>query len=258
MLTRLAEKNAFEEIERREKQSERRHKSLELLQNVTGMAALPLRLEAYDISNFAGQDTVGSMIVFVEGQPKKSDYRKFKIACAANGQDDYASMREMLTRRVQRYVDGDEKFAPLPNAFMIDGGLGHVHVCKEVLDSFGLLVPCFGMVKDDRHRTRAPSLRRTAVSSASRRLRRCLRSSAACRRRSIGSPSSITASWAAKVRGSTLDKIPGVGDKRRTDLLKHFGSIENIKQASEQELARILPRNAAQSVYEFFFHQKQQ
>ena len=119
------------------------------------MAALPLRLEAYDISNFAGQDTVGSMIVFVEGQPKKSDYRKFKIACAANGQDDYASMREMLTRRVQRYVDGDEKFAPLPNAFMIDGGLGHVHVCKEVLDSFGLSVPCFGMVKDDRHRTRA-------------------------------------------------------------------------------------------------------
>ena len=95
------------------------------------------------------------MIVFVEGQPKKSDYRKFKIACAANGQDDYASMREMLTRRVQRYVDGDEKFAPLPNAFMIDGGLGHVHVCKEVLDSFGLSVPCFGMVKDDRHRTRA-------------------------------------------------------------------------------------------------------
>ena len=84
------------------------------------------------------------MIVFVEGQPKKSDYRKFKIACAANGQDDYASMREMLTRRVQRYVDGDEKFAPLPNAFMIDGGLGHVHVCKEVLDSFGLSVPWHG------------------------------------------------------------------------------------------------------------------
>ncbi len=161
------------------------------------MAALPLRLEAYDISNFAGQDTVGSMIVFVEGQPKKGDYRKFKIACAANGQDDYASMREMLTRRVQRYVDGDEKFAPLPNAFMIDGGLGHVHVCKEVLDSFGLSVPCFGMVRTTAT-VPVPSLHRTAVSSASRRLRRCLRSSAACRRRSTGSPSSITASWAAK------------------------------------------------------------
>ncbi len=149
---------------------ERRHKSLELLQNVTGMAALPLRLEAYDISNFAGQDTVGSMVVFVEGQPKKSDYRKFQIACAANGQDDYASMREMLTRRVQRYVDGDEKFAPLPSAFLIDGGLGHVRVCKEVLDSFGLSTPCFGMVKDDHHRTRAlvaPDGREFGISATS-------------------------------------------------------------------------------------------
>ena len=102
-----------------------------------------------------GRITVGSMVVFTEGQPKKSDYRKFRIACAANGQDDYASMREMLTRRVQRYVDGDEKFTPLPGAFLIDGGLGHVRVCKEVLDSFGLTTPCFGMVKDDHHRTRA-------------------------------------------------------------------------------------------------------
>ena len=257
VLTRLAEKNAFEEIERREKQSERRHKSLELLQNVTGMAALPLRLEAYDISNFAGQDTVGSMIVFVEGQPKKSDYRKFKIACAANGQDDYASMREMLTRRVQRYVDGDEKFAPLPNAFMIDGGLGHVHVCKEVLDSFGLSVPCFGMVKDDRHRTRAlvaPDGREFGISATPALFALIGRMQEEVHRFAIEYNRKL---GGKKVRGSTLDKIPGVGDKRRTDLLKHFGSIENIKQASEQELARILPRNAAQSVYEFF-HQKQQ
>ena len=248
-------KNAFEEIERREKQSERRHKSLELLQNVTGMAALPLRLEAYDISNFAGQDTVGSMIVFVEGQPKKSDYRKFKIACAANGQDDYASMREMLTRRVQRYVDGDEKFAPLPNAFMIDGGLGHVHVCKEVLDSFGLSVPCFGMVKDDRHRTRAlvaPDGREFGISATPALFALIGRMQEEVHRFAIEYNRKL---GGKKVRGSTLDKIPGVGDKRRTDLLKHFGSIENIKQASEQELARILPRNAAQSVYEFFHNE---
>ena len=256
VLTRLAEKNAFEEIERREKQSERRFKSLELLQNVTGMAALPLRLEAYDISNFisnfAGQDTVGSMVVFVEGQPKKSAYRKFKIACAASGQDDYASMREMLTRRVQRYVDGDEKFAPLPSAFMIDGGLGHVRICKEVLDSFGLSVPCFGMVKDDHHRTRAlvaPDGREFGISATPAlfglvgRLQEEVHRFAIEYNRKLGGK---------RVRGSTLDRIPGVGDKRRTELLKHFGSIENIRQASEQELARILPRNTAQSVYEFF------
>ncbi|MFR1151693.1 MAG: helix-hairpin-helix domain-containing protein, partial [Butyricicoccus sp.] len=252
VLTRLAEKNAFEEIERREKQSERRHKSLELLQNVTGMAALPLRLEAYDISNFAGQDTVGSMIVFVEGQPKKSDYRKFKIACAANGQDDYASMREMLTRRVQRYVDGDEKFAPLPNAFMIDGGLACMS--QGGADPFGLSVPASAW---SRTTATAPvprcagrpefGIRRPGAVCAIGRMQRIHRFAIEYNRKLGGK----------KVRGSTLDKIPGVGDKRRTDLLKHFGSIENIKQASEQELARILPRNAAQSVYEFF-HQKQQ
>ena len=252
VLTKLAEKNAYEEIERREKQSERRHKSLELLQNVTGMAALPLRLEAYDISNFAGQDTVGSMVVFVEGQPKKSAYRKFKIACAANGQDDYASMREMLTRRVQRYVDGDEKFTPLPSAFLIDGGLGHVRVCKDVLDSFGLETPCFGMVKDDKHRTRAlvaPDGREFGISATPAlfaligRIQEEVHRFAIEYNRKLGGK---------KVRGSTLDKIPGVGDKRRAELLRHFGSIENIRGASEQELARILPRNAAQAVFDFF------
>ena len=252
VLTRMAEKNAREEIERREMQSERRHKSLELLQNVTGMAALPLRLEAYDISNFAGQDTVGSMVVFAEGQPKKSDYRKFKIECAANGQDDYASMREMLTRRVRRYLDGDEKFTPLPSAFLIDGGLGHVRVCKEVLDSFGLSTPCFGMVKDDRHRTRAlvaPDGREFGISATPAlfaligRIQEEVHRFAIEYNRKLGGK---------KVRGSTLDKIPGVGDKRRADLLRHFGSIENVKNAGEQELARVVPRNAAKAVYDFF------
>lgn len=252
VLTRMAEKNAREEIERREMQSERRHKSLELLQNVTGMAALPLRLEAYDISNFAGQDTVGSMVVFAEGQPKKSDYRKFKIECAANGQDDYASMREMLTRRVRRYLDGDEKFTPLPSAFLIDGGLGHVRVCKEVLDSFGLSTPCFGMVKDDRHRTRAlvaPDGREFGISATpalfalTGRIQEEVHRFAIEYNRKLGGK---------KVRGSTLDKIPGVGDKRRADLLRHFGSIENVKNAGEQELARVVPRNAAKAVYDFF------
>ena len=252
VLTRLAEKNAYEEIERREKQSERRHKSLELLQSVTGMAALPLRLEAYDISNFAGQDTVGSMIVFVEGQPKKSDYRKFRIACAANGQDDYASMREMLTRRVQRYADGDEKFAPLPNAFMIDGGLGHVRICKEVLDSFGLSVPCFGMVKDDHHRTRAliaPDGREFGISATPALFALVGRMQEEVHRFAIEYNRKL---GGKRVRGSTLDRIPGVGDKRRTELLKHFGSVENIRHAEENELARIVPRNTAKEIYDFF------
>lgn len=251
-LTRLAEKNACEEIERHEQQSERRYKSLELLQRMTGMIALPLRLEAYDISNFAGQDTVGSMVVFAEGQPKRSDYRKFKIECAANGQDDYASMREMLTRRVQRYVDGDEKFSPLPNAFLIDGGLGHVRVCQEVLDKFRLDTPCFGMVKDDRHRTRAlvaPDGREFGISATPAlfaligRIQEEVHRFAITYNRQLGGK---------KVRGSTLDKIEGVGEKRRGQLLRHFGSIEGIKHATEEELARIVPRNTAHAVYAYF------
>ena len=252
VLTRLAEKNAREEIERREKQSERRHKSLELLQNVTGMLALPLRLEAYDISNFAGQDTVGSMVVFVEGQPKKSDYRKFKIACAANGQDDYASMREMLTRRVQRYVDGDEKFSAAAERIPDRRRSG---ACARVQGGARLVrpaTPCFGMVKDDHHRTRAlvaPDGREFGISATPAlfaligRIQEEVHRFAIEYNRKLGGK---------KVRGSTLDKIPGVGDKRRADLLRHFGSIDNIKQASEQELARVVPRNAAQAVYDYF------
>ena len=254
VLTRLAEKNAFEEIERREKQSERRHKSLELLQNVTGMAALPLRLEAYDISNFAGQDTVGSMIVFVEGQPKKSDYRKFKIACAANGQDDYASMREMLTRRVQRYVDGDEKFAPLPNAFMIDGGLGHVHVCKEVLDSFGLSVPCFGMVKDDHHRTRAIvddeggeiaiNRHRNIFTFVTNIQDETHRFANAYRKQQMKQ----------KSYSSTLTEVPGVGPKTAKALLAQFKSVGAVKDATPDQLENTpgVGKQTAQIIYAYF------
>ena len=161
-------------------------------------------------------------------------------------------MREMLTRRVQRYVDGDEKFSPLPNAFLIDGGLGHVRVCKEVLDSFGLATPCFGMVKDDHHRTRAlvaPDGREFGISATPAlfaligRIQEEVHRFAIEYNRKLGGK---------KVRGSTLDKIPGVGDKRRTDLLRHFGSIDSIKHASEQELARVVPRNTAQAVYDYF------
>ena len=214
----------------------------------------PRRMESYDISNTGASDIVASMVVYVDGRPLKRDYRRFKLK-DMEGPDDYASMREMLTRRVQRYVDGDEKFAPLPNAFMIDGGLGHVHVCKEVLDSFGLSVPCFGMVKDDRHRTRAlvaPDGREFGISATPALFALIGRMQEEVHRFAIEYNRKL---GGKKVRGSTLDKIPGVGDKRRTDLLKHFGSIENIKQASEQELARILPRNAAQSVYEFFHNE---
>lgn len=251
-IIRLAEKNAREEILRVETSQERRVKSLELLGHMTGMDEMPRILEAYDISNFAGQDTVGSMVVFEDAKPARSRYRKFRIETAAQGQDDYASMTEMLTRRLQRWKDGDEKFTPLPSAFLIDGGLGHVRTAQRVLDQFGVTTPCFGMVKDDHHRTRglvAPDGREFGISTVPAvfaligRIQEEVHRFAITYNRALG---------AKKVRGSSLDQIEGVGEKRRNDLLKHFGTIENIRAASVDELARVVPRTVAENVHDYY------
>ena len=251
-IIRLAEKNAREEILRVETSQERRVKSLELLGQMTGMDELPHILEAYDISNFAGQDTVGSMVVFEDAKPARSRYRKFRIETAAQGQDDYASMTEMLTRRLQRWKDGDEKFSPLPSAFLIDGGLGHVRTAQRVLDQIGVTTPCFGMVKDDHHRTRglvAPDGREFGISTVPAvfaligRIQEEVHRFAITYNRALG---------AKKVRGSSLDQIEGVGEKRRNDLLKHFGTIENIRAASVDELARVVPRTVAENVHDYY------
>ena len=138
-------------------------------------------------------------------------------------------MTEMLTRRLQRWKDGDEKFTPLPSAFLIDGGLGHVRTAQRVLDQFGVTTPCFGMVKDDHHRTRglvAPDGREFGISTVPAvfaligRIQEEVHRFAITYNRALG---------AKKVRGSSLDQIEGVGEKRRNDLLKHFGTIENIR-----------------------------
>lgn len=251
-IIRLAEKNAREEILRVETSQERRVKSLELLGHMTGMDEMPTILEAYDISNFAGQDTVGSMVVFEDAKPARSRYRKFRIETAAQGQDDYASMAEMLTRRLQRWKDGDEKFTPLPSAFLIDGGLGHVRTAQRVLDQFGVTTPCFGMVKDDHHRTRglvAPDGREFGISTVPAvfaligRIQEEVHRFAITYNRALG---------AKKVRGSSLDQIEGVGEKRRNDLLKHFGTIENIRAASVDELSRVVPRTVAENVHDYY------
>ena len=255
-LVKLARKNAAEEILRIETASERRVKSLEMLQSMTGMEELPVLLESYDISNLAGTNTVGSMVVFENARPLKSRYRKFKIECAASGQDDYASMAEMLTRRLTHWKDGDEKFSPLPSAFLIDGGLGHVRTAQKVLDDFGVTVPCFGMVKDDHHRTRglvAPDGREFGISTVPAVFALIGRIQEETHRFAITYNRALSGK---KVRGSTLDQIEGVGQKRRADLLRHFGSIENIKASSVQELARIVPLGVAQKVYDFYHAEK--
>lgn len=256
-LMHLARKNASEEISRAETGTERRQKSLELFGSMMGLEQTPIRFEAYDISNLSGTNTVGSMVVFEQGQPKRSRYRRFRIESVADGQDDYKAMEEMLTRRMQRWKDGDEKFSELPSVFLIDGGLGHVRIAKQVLDRFCCTLPVFGMVKDDHHRTRglvAPDGREFGISATPAVFTLVGRIQEEVHRFAITYQRSLRGSDAMR---SELDKIPGVGEKRRTALLQEFRSVRSIRQASEEELAAVVPRSTAQAVYRYF-HSTQQ
>ncbi|WP_191396559.1 excinuclease ABC subunit UvrC [Flavonifractor sp. An306] len=250
-LIRLANTNAVEEVERWTTREERQNKLLELLGNMLNLPAPPRRMESYDISNQGADDIVASMVVYVNAKPLKRDYRHFKLK-DMDGPDDYASMDQVLRRRFQRYLDGDEKFADKPDLLLIDGGENHARVAVGVLQDLGLSIPVFGMVKDDRHRTRAlvtPEGQEIGIQG-----NQAIFSL-------IGQIQEETHRFAIefhrqqqnqRVRGSVLDQIPGVGEKRRSELLKHFKSIKNIKAATLEQLQEAVPRNTAQAVYDFF------
>ena len=250
-LIRLANTNAVEEVERWTTREERQNKLLELLGNMLNLPAPPRRMESYDISNQGADDIVASMVVYVNAKPLKRAYRHFKLK-DMDGPDDYASMDQVLRRRFQRYLDGDEKFADKPDLLLIDGGENHARVAVGVLQDLGLSIPVFGMVKDDRHRTRAlvtPEGQEIGIQG-----NQAIFSL-------IGQIQEETHRFAIefhrqqqnqRVRGSVLDQIPGVGEKRRSELLKHFKSIKNIKAATLEQLQEAVPRNTAQAVYDFF------
>ena len=253
----LARKNAREEIVRSETTGQRRQKSLELFGSMMGLPQTPTTFEAYDISNLAGTNTVGSMIVFENGQPKRSRYRRFRIESVADGQDDYQAMEEMLTRRMQRWKDGDEKFSPLPSVFMIDGGLGHVRIAKGVLERFGCETPVFGMVKDDHHRTRglvAPDGREFSIATTPAVFALVGRMQEEVHRFAITYQRTLRQSQAVR---SQLDQIPGIGEKRRTALLQTFKSLKRVREATIEELEAAVPHTVAQAVYDYF-HSKQE
>ena len=253
-LIRLAEKNAVEEVVRATSREERQSRRLELLGKLLGLPEPPRRIEAYDISNTGSDDIVASMTVFVDGRPLKRDYRHFKLKGLA-GPDDYASMEQVLTRRFQRYLDGDEKFRERPDLLLIDGGATHARVAVKALTQLGLSIPVFGMVKDDRHRTRAlvsPAGEETGIQANPALFA------------FVGQIQEETHRFAIefnrlqrtkRVQGSVLDQIPGVGEKRRTDLLKHFKSVKNVKAAGLEELEAVVPKNTARAVYDFFHAQ---
>ena len=249
-LIELANTNAREEAERVTDKEERVNATLVLLGKMLSIDP-PKRIESYDISNISGTDIVASMVVFQDGKPKKSEYKKFKLEGLEN-QDDYASMHQILKRRFTRYQAGDKGFNAAPDLVLIDGGINHAGVAVSALQELGLEFPVFGMVKDDRHRTRAlvtpqgQEIRidnNQAIFSLIGNIQEETHRFAITYHRQLRSK---------RLRYSELDGIAGIGPKRKQELLKQFKSLTAIGAASLQELERILPKDAAAAVYQHF------
>ena len=252
----LALDNAELELAEAEDVEPRTGKTLQLLQEMLGLAAAPVRMEAYDISNTAGSEPVASMTVFNNGKPLKSAYKKFKIKTAVGG-DDYGAMSEVLGRRLDRALEGDEGFLPLPDIFLIDGGQGQAKVAQEQLQARGLQIPLYGMVKDDHHRTRALITAEgqefgisatPAVFALIGRIQEETHRFAITFHRTLRSKG---------MRKSSLDGIPGIGTAREKALLKHFGTVRGIMNADLEQLRDVLPEQVAQAVYDHFKEKRQ-
>lgn len=226
------------------------------------------RVESYDISNISGFQSVGSMVVFVDGKPRKSDYRKFRIK-TVQGPDDYSSMREVLMRRFQHglaereQMDGQEdaqsygSFTRFPDLIMMDGGKGQVHVAEEVLGELGIGIPVCGMVKDDNHRTRGIFFQEEElpIPLQGEGFKLMTRIQDETHRFAIEFHRSLRSKEQVK---SILNDIPGIGDARRIQLMRHFKSLERIREAEVEEIAAVPSMNqrSAQSVYDYFREKK--
>jgi len=258
----LAMKNAEIVLTKdREKLQRQEAKSIGAVKEIEELLSLPdlHRMEAYDISNISGVQSVGSMVVYENGMPKKSDYRKFKIKTVI-GPNDYASMKEVLTRRFEHVTDGnDNGFNKLPDIILMDGGKGQVNICLQVIEEFGLHIPVCGMVKDDNHRTRGLyyNNEEIPIDTHSQGFLLITRIQDEAHRFAIEYHRSLRSKTQVK---SILDDIDGIGSVRRRALMKHFKDIENIRNATVEELMKIegMNKKAAIAVNEFFIKAKQQ
>ena len=215
------------------------------------------RIEAYDISNFNGLDTVGAMVVYEGRKPIRSDYRKFKVRTAEG--DDYGSLREVIYRRLKRARKGDEGFSTYPDIMFIDGGLGQVHAVKAVVDAFRIAIPVVGLAKDDAHRTRAIVFddgREIELKGNRLLFSYCGNIQEEVHRFAITYMSGVKG---RKMIKSVLEDIPGIGPKRRAMLLEKFGSIDAIRKASFEDLMALdgMTKSSAESVMEFFAKSEQ-
>lgn len=249
-LLKLAEDNArlvlAQDIERIKRLEKRTKGACDEIAEILGIEKAD-RMEAFDISNISGYHSVASMVVFEEGKPKKNSYRKFRLR-TVEGPDDYASMKEVLTRRYT-----DEKLGPLPDVLMMDGGKGQVNIATMVLDSLGIDIPVCGMVKDDNHRTRGLYYNNKEVTfkPGSEAIHMITSLQDETHRFAITYHRELRSK--EQVR-SILDDIPGVGPKRRAALLLHFKDIEAIREADINSLMEVegITEPIANSIYDFF------
>lgn len=252
-LVELAQKNAKMVLDQDKERIRREEgRTIGAMKEIAGLLNLPeiSRVEAYDISNISGFQTVGSMVVFEKGKPKRSDYRKFRIR-GVQGADDYASMEEMLTRRLSHYET-------YPDLIMMDGGRGQVNIALKVMDAVGVHVPVCGMVKDDHHRTRGIYFNNVEIpiDRDSEGFRLVTRIQDEAHRFAIEYHRSLRSKEQVH---SVLDDIKGIGPARRRALMKAFQTLDDLKAASEEELAQVEGMNSlsARQVYEFFHVAKQ-
>ena len=260
-LVELAQKNAQmvlkNDRERLKREEGRTIGAVKELEKILGLKGI-IRMEAYDISNTNGFDSVGSMVVYEHGKPKRNDYRKFKIK-TVQGPDDYASMNEVLTRRFGHGLREQQEesetggFQIFPDLIMMDGGRGQVNIALEVLEKLHLHIPVCGMVKDDNHRTRGLYFNNTEVPID--RNSECFR--LITRIQDEAHRFAITFHRQLRSKGqvhSVLDDIPGVGPARRKDLMRHFENIDAIRNATVEELKELPSMNgkSVQEVYKFF------
>ena len=249
-LVELATANAREEAERVTGKEERVSATLELFGKTLGMDP-PKRIESFDISNISGTDIVASMVVFKDGRPRKSDYRRFKVE-GLTDQDDYASMHQVVKRRFVHYKAGDKGFEEAPDLLLIDGGVNHARVALAALRELQLDFPTVGMVKDDRHRTRAlvtPEGQEISIDTQQAIFSLVGNIQEETHRFAITYHRQLRS---RRLRYSALDEIPGIGPKRKQELLRQFKSLTAIGQATIPELERFLPRDVAAAVYQYF------
>lgn len=253
-LSRMAMENAAEVISVASTAQEKQRRVLLELQELLALREPPEYIEAMDISNTGASNIVGAIVRFKNGKPDRAGYRKFRIN-STSGQDDYGAHREMLYRRLKRYLDGDEHFAPLPGLLLIDGGKGHVAAAQEVLDELRVQIPVFGMVKDSRHRVRGliagkeelglPITSRAffLIAQIDEEVHRC------------------AIEYHRQLRGKTavhsrLLEIEGIGETRCKRLLTKFRTLDGVKNATVEELCAVkgMDRNAALAVRRYFGH----